>query len=94
MTFYQFLIANKVDTALFAQNCLLEHQQFEDEGSTHTNVLELLHNSIPVQWLGWAFYWDESLQRNIDWAKLYTKWNAQIDKNPKIQHGFPSFKEL
>ena len=96
MTFYQFLIANKVNPALFAKNCLLEHQRFDcdNDEDDHKDLIDMVLNKPAYDWINSAFDWGISLQRGINWAKLSTKWCELISNNLKIQHGFPSFKGL
>lgn len=96
MTFYQFLIANKVNTILFAKNCLLEHQCFDldNDGDDHQNIIDMVLNKPPYDWIDLAFSWSHSIQRGISWIELNRKWLELLNNNPTIPHGFISFKEL
>lgn len=96
MTFYKFLITNKVNPILFAQNCLPEYQCSDrtDTQGRHKDLMNLILTKSPYRWMDSAFNWDSSIQRNINWPHLNSKWIKIVGNNSEITHGFPTFKEL
>lgn len=96
MTFYKFLITNKVNPILFIQNCLPEYQCFDGTGmqGRHKNLMNLIFTQSPYRWMDFAFRWARSIQRNIDWLHLNSKWIKIVGNNSEITHGFPTFKEF
>jgi len=98
MTFYQFLLDNKVNIPLFIKNCTEPYRDPEDNlkhSETIHNHRELFTKILPIDWVDTAFIWKYTLQYDEQfWSELYFKWRNTISSNKKLKietvHGFPN----
>lgn len=103
MTFYQFLLDNKVDIPTFIKNCKHSYKDPADDRDSSIkaiiNHMALFAVVKPYDWVDSAFIWRYCLQYDEHfWCDLHYKWRQVVGSNKKLKietvHGFPNPKPI
>lgn len=83
--FKKWLVSQGVDVDVFWENCKRKNQCWL--GNLKATKRSKLKKRNPKDWSDYCFCWDNSIQKDVNWAELDYKWKC-ICKHNTITFGF------